>query len=191
MLSIDSTRITRLLLATSLLIGLLGSTFPLETIASGHMCTLACCASRAPHAAGSCMNDSCRAVFGKDLTEHHRTSYAQFVEPLCGLSRVMRRRPSSRYTAPQSSSDTRTPEAHLSSTTISSPCQRDCGSCGSGFADSFRQRNAAAVAHAYRSRLPSITRRGKIRAALAETLEALIHQCVPRAPPVSFPNDQT
>src|SRR5690349_10464722 len=51
--------VVRTVLAVSLLLAFLASSFPLTTIASGPMCTLACCAGRPPHAAGSCMNGSC------------------------------------------------------------------------------------------------------------------------------------
>jgi hypothetical protein len=49
----------RALLAIMLLLTLVGGTIVLPAAASGPLCTLACCAGRAPHAAGSCMEGSC------------------------------------------------------------------------------------------------------------------------------------
>src|SRR4051794_5140490 len=83
--------IARVFLATILLLGFVASTLPLESIASGPLCTLSCCAGRAPHAAGSCMNGSCHAFLGKDSSHHRAPVGTQVNEQLCGLARAVRR----------------------------------------------------------------------------------------------------
>lgn len=83
-------RIARALLGAMLFFSVLASSFPLATLASGPMCTLACCAGRAPHAAGSCMNGSCHAFLTghtKKIHIHHEAPTEQ-AEQLCGLSRL-------------------------------------------------------------------------------------------------------
>ena len=69
--------VSRLLVGATLLLSLLASSFPLGTLASGPMCTLACCAGRAPHAAGSCMNGSCHAF----LTGHPNKGHIHHERP--------------------------------------------------------------------------------------------------------------
>jgi hypothetical protein len=51
----------RALLAAMLLLSLVAGSIVFPAAASGPLCTLACCAGRAPHAAGSCMDGSCDA----------------------------------------------------------------------------------------------------------------------------------
>ena len=61
----------RTILAVTLLLTLLtGNIVWSAASAGGPMCTLACCAGRAPHAAGSCMNGSCQA----GVSEHDHAS---------------------------------------------------------------------------------------------------------------------
>ncbi len=59
--------VLRATLAVSLLIVLVGAGLVLPAAASGPMCTLACCAGRAPHVAGSCMQGSCAT----QPSDHH------------------------------------------------------------------------------------------------------------------------
>src|ERR1700687_1161307 len=80
----------RIVLAAALLLALVSSTFPVAALASAPMCHLACCAGRAPHAAGSCMNGSCHAFLTghtKKIHIHHEAPTEQ-TEQLCGLSRL-------------------------------------------------------------------------------------------------------
>jgi hypothetical protein len=187
-------RVARIILAGTLLFGILASALPLTTIASGPMCTLACCASRAPHAAGSCMNGSCHAnllIRSKPTHSHHQL-LAPESERLCGLPRLTARMsPSSlRVVAmarsTQGSRNDTQDQANLSASTIGKRCQPDCGSCASGFANPNRQRNPAALAYAIRPRPPSSIRLADVEASLTRKLSALCRQCAPRAPPLSF-----
>jgi hypothetical protein len=69
--------VLRATLAISLLAVLLGAGWILPAAASGPMCTLACCAGRAPHAAGSCMQGSCETE-SSDHHAHHQQSQSEF-----------------------------------------------------------------------------------------------------------------
>lgn len=57
----NATIAARATLAATLLLMLVAGSIVWPAAASGPLCMLACCASRAPHAAGSCMHGSCKA----------------------------------------------------------------------------------------------------------------------------------
>src|SRR5437773_12232223 len=83
-------RVARAVLGATLLFSILTSSFPLATLASGPMCTLACCAGPSAHVAGSCMNGSCHAFLTghtKKIHAHHEAP-TEKTEELCGLSRL-------------------------------------------------------------------------------------------------------
>src|SRR5437660_6780439 len=78
-------RWARLILAVLLLAGLASTAAPLITNASGTLCKLSCCAGRAPHAAGSCMNGACHTFLRK--SQSGRLHVRPQVEHYCGLPR--------------------------------------------------------------------------------------------------------
>lgn len=172
-------------LATVLLAGLLASIFPLETLATGQMCNLACCAGRAPHAAGSCMDGSCHAALRKLSSQIHSSHREHVSEQLCGLAQFARKLNSRAHnkTPGVSSQKSESGPQQLSSSTITKPCRPDCGSCASGFTNPNRQRNTAAVIA--RTRPPSDVRLTAIRCSLTRQLRALCRHFGPRAPPLS------
>jgi hypothetical protein len=73
----------------TLLLSILWANIPTASLASGPMCNLACCAGRAPHAAGSCMNGSCHAfLMGRaETSKIHVHLPVHESEQLCGLPR--------------------------------------------------------------------------------------------------------
>ncbi len=178
-------RVVRAALATAMLAALLASIAPLETFAIGPMCTLACCAGRAPHAAGSCMDGSCLAAIGKRANHNHHFQ-REVKEHLCGSSLQMRRRLSR---GSRNESLIRTAielrPAQVSSTIITKPCVPECGSCASGFAASD-YRNHAAVSRRYRVQPTSVSEVANIRLALLLTPAAALRQHPPRGPPITF-----
>src|SRR5947207_11295032 len=119
-------RIARVVFAAILLAGLAASVLPLETIAAGPACTLSCCAGRAPHAAGSCMNGSCHAVLRK-ASPHTHHAQNEGGEQLCGWSfstrRLLALAKTSLKPAPTESSP-----GQFASNTIGKPCLPECGS---------------------------------------------------------------
>ena len=180
--------VASLTLAMALLAALLASTLPLETVAAGPMCKLACCAGRAAHAAGSCMDGSCHAVRSRTPAHIHRPERTQVVEPLCAADRVVRRLMSSRWSKAVSGQSAKhgSGERQLLSTAIKRLCEPDCGSCASGIAGSYSERNVAVAARAQTPRPPFDVRQLDALSALNQTLHALCRQCAPRAPPLSF-----
>jgi hypothetical protein len=194
-------RAARVLLGSTLLLSILWANIPSAAIASGPMCTLTCCAGRAPHAAGSCMNSSCHAFLaGHNQTLHVHKTPIQTAEPLCGLSSV--RKNVSRLlfteavaTEPSQDSDsnyshetsnTDADHASVSTGTLTKPCQPDCGACASGFASSKRQRHAATLGHANRPHPPFGVRLANVDYRPTQKLSALCRRGAPRGPPLPF-----
>ena len=171
--------VVRVTLATFLLLGVLGGMFPLETLASAPTCALACCAARAPHAAGSCLNGSCHAVPGK-----RKQLRARLREQLCSSRLSAREVARKRYPTIIVAEKTTPADAEVYSSTISKPCSSDCGSCTSSFDNSESQRSAALIAHTPLAKPPSGIQQLNARSALNQTLNALCRQCAPRAPPI-------
>jgi hypothetical protein len=185
--------------ALLLLIAVLASALPLSTVASGPTCTLTCCEGRAPHAAGSCMNGSCQAVIAGPIKRVHLHEAApQQTEQLCGLpvlkGKTARVRPiQSLITRPFASTSRSLGTGHgaldqasVSTNAFTKPCQPDCGSCASGFMNSNRQRNSAAVAYADRPRPPSAAGLRNFKFGLTQALSAMLRQAAPRGPPPFF-----
>jgi hypothetical protein len=177
-------RVSRVILGSTLLLAILSANIPSSVIASGSICTLTCCAGRAPHAAGSCMHGSCNAV----LSTGHKTSKVHRVNPthseqFCGLSRRVVTKSVARLLVNRTPQPARSDPA--SAAAFVKPCQPDCGGCASGFANSNHKRNAATLAHAVRPRPPTdglfdfASQRKQI-------LNPLCRQGAPRGPPFSF-----
>ena len=180
-------RIARATLATLLLAALLASVAPLDTFATGPMCTLDCCAGRAPHAAGSCMDGTCHAALRK-RANHSHPSQTGIGERLCSSSlHMLRRLPlgSTNKTPPRPTNTERKKAPQLSSNTVSKPCLPDCGGIGSSFA-AADYRNHAAVGRGQQLRPNTGTDAANGYLALLVTPTALLRQHAPRAPPISF-----
>ena len=142
-LCVQRARFFRVSLALLVLLTFLSSIFPPTTIAGGEMCQLACCAGRAPHAAGSCMNGSCHAFLSraKHIAHHELPPVLRETESLCGLkqstlaperSRKVLRRASLVFKAPSKASGALA-YPYIETASLSQPCRPDCGSCISSF----------------------------------------------------------
>jgi hypothetical protein len=176
----------RLGLAVLLLVGFLANLAPLVPVSAGSTCTLECCAGRAPHAAGSCMNGSCQAVLSTHKTgTAHRKIPAQD-DKLCGFNRAVATKIVGRLSVNRAPRPAKSDQATISAAAFVKPCQPDCGGCASGFASSNRQRNSATMAHAARPRPPTDLHLLDFGRHGAQTLAALCRQCAPRGPPVFF-----
>jgi hypothetical protein len=178
-------KIARRALAIALLAGLLASIFPSETLATAPMCTLACCAGRAPHAAGSCMDGSCQAALRKRSTHSHGAR-PPVREQFCGFSSLTRRHVSLRGAnlMPAGQSQTKSHHSQLASFAINKPCRPDCGGCASGFAS--LNRNHAAAARGDRQRATSHHQSANSYILPLRTLTGARRRSAPRGPPVSF-----
>jgi hypothetical protein len=184
--------VARIVLAATLLFGVLASTFPLATIASGPRCELTCCAARAPHAAGSCMHGSCRAILNSEAkaVPAHLVTVSQEAEPLCGLHPLTTRAfPSFRFyssTASYPDPERGRQNAKVSSSSVEKPCEPNCGSCVTGYTSPHRKRDSAALADANQPRLPSLAGLLNPEIDLIRQLNALSRKSAPRGPPLSF-----
>jgi hypothetical protein len=173
-------RIARVVFAAILLAGVAASVLPLETIAAGPACTLSCCAGRASHAAGSCMDGSCHAVLKRASRQTHHAK-DEGGEQLCGLSFSARRLLALAKTSLRPA-PTESGPAQFASNTIGKPCLPECGSCATASANSKSDRQILSAA-SVRQTSPPAHAAQSARAALSRTLSAICRQCAPRAPP--------
>lgn len=196
-----ATRISRLVLGAALLLSILSANIPSALVASSPMCNLACCAGRAPHAAGSCMNGSCHAnllAHGHGSHMHHQ-SPALKTEQLCGLPKLVARASSLSLRlaaidhsvsgiSPERSTETKTAQKapvgpSLSALSVGKPCQSDCGAGTLSSSNQRRPRESATHSFANRVRPPS--KPGSLVAAnnFIYARDAIRWQANPRAPP--------
>ena len=189
--------VARTILAALLLLTLLSASLPPTAIASSPMCHLACCAGRAPHAAGSCMNGSCHAfLMGRAKTSKiHLQLPVHESEQLCGLRRsttrnsVVSLRGSTARTLAASferSRGGRAPDAaSVSTSTVGKPCQPDCGTGTFSSSSQSRPRDSGAISYADKPRPLSTARHEHSSFNRAKTLDALCRRSRPRGPPIS------
>ena len=198
-------QVARAILAATLLLALLSSSFPSSVFASGQMCELACCAGRPPHAAGSCMNGSCHTgLLGGSKTIHlHLRIANQESDPLCGRIRVtaagtlkFRQVQGTGAGSFDNSSDdsadsngsrrSQTEKRMLSVTVLTKPCQPDCGAGTFSYSSQRRSRDSAATSSLHKPRGPSSLQVTYTADDLAKALDALCERSRPRGPPTFF-----
>jgi hypothetical protein len=176
----------RLGLAVVLLIGFLSSIAPLTPVSAGSLCRLECCAGRAPHAAGSCMNGSCHAVLSIYKTATPRRVTRVQHDEFCGLDRMLAMKVIAHRRVEHSPRPAKSDPAMISAAAFVKACQPDGDGCASGFANSNRQRNSVAITDADRPLGPTVIRLSNPGYDRSRILEALCRQCAPRGPPVSL-----
>jgi len=170
---------TRLTLAVFLLAGLASTAAPLITNASGTVCTLSCCAGRAPHAAGSCMSGACHAFLHRSQSTRSHV-HLQPAEHYCGLDRFDK-------AAQTATSRIRTTPGHETIRlrgAFTSPCEADCRTCGATFGNFYHGRNFAIAA--YRPEALTGQRQLDLNAGPVLTCSAHSKGCAPRGPPKHF-----
>jgi hypothetical protein len=190
-------RVARVILGATLLLSILWANIPTASLASGPMCHLACCAGRAPHAAGSCMNGSCHAFLKsrvKTSRIHLQLPFHES-EQLCGLPRsttgnsVASLRGSTALALAASSErarGSRAPDAaSVSMSTVGKPCQPDCGTGTFSSSSQSRPRDSGAISYRDKPRPPSTARHEHSSFSRAKTLDALCQSSRPRGPPIS------
>jgi hypothetical protein len=169
-------------MASVLLSAFLSGIVPLAAATAGSLCTLECCARRAPHASGSCMKGSCQAPLPASRARRHHAPLEK-AERFCGLPRKIHL---SSFTTVPAEARLSGSSDHLSSMALESPCQLDCGGCTSGFANSNRSRNSAAVVGDSRPRPPVNNHLSDFNYYRIRILETQCRQGAPRGPPISF-----
>jgi hypothetical protein len=201
----------RAILAVALLLILVGGSIVLPIAAAGGpVCTLACCAGRAPHAAGSCMHGSCETevsapsrASGSSYQAHHH----DMQQPAQALSEDVPQLfagatasvggsdtlevPTIEAAPYNSSADTSANAVEgnragrSAITAVVKPCQADCGACASSFSPSKWSRNTTTLAGFNRLAPPSPVKLANRRQFLALARSPFYRQSVPRGPPFS------
>jgi hypothetical protein len=163
---------TRAMVALTLVTAVACAVIPLAS-ASGNVCKLECCAGRATHAAGSCMNGTCHAALriqGKTI----RRTMTPPVDELCGLKSLTHR---FHVTAIPTQSNAPTGNQQ-SISRVGQRCEPNCGSC-SGGSNSFKDKTAVA---AVRNPRPVIVL-SLINSRLTALRDAPTSEYSPRGPP--------
>ena len=205
----------RAILAITLLLMLVAGSITWPAAASGPLCTLACCAGKAPHAAGSCMQGSCQSGVAAHHPAHQRSSHAQHhhehqpaeeSDPSSALPGAIASVGGSEIddvpTIDATSYDasaghgwqTETAEGAadrssapgMSATFLSKPCEADCGACAPGFGASKRPRSAATLEGASHAKPLSPINSLVGTRSVTHIRSALGRQSIPRGPPFLF-----
>jgi len=185
--------ITRSFLVAVLSLAFLGGSFQLAQSASGSLCTLSCCAGRSPHAAGSCMNGSCRAPL-KIGRHDHAHVYNPTSDQFCGVERNatrrgswLRRTVSRDIRSANDARDQSKQSTNLATTVagVTKPCDPTCGAGLSTSSTQTRPRESAAGAFADRPRPPTHSQIIAAPFTLAKLLKGLWRQRGPRGPPTA------
>jgi hypothetical protein len=191
----------RVILGATVVFAILWSSIPSSVFATAPLCNLACCAGRAPHAAGSCMDGSCHPnLFAHRKTIHiHREAPVPQPEQLCGLQKLAARASfwsplwaprhhsgliiNSERSAEDQASQTAPGRANVSSSTLRNPCEPDCGAGTLSSTNQRRPRESAADSRADRAR--PLSNPGLLTGAntFIYAREAIRWQANPRAPP--------
>jgi hypothetical protein len=169
--------VARIFLAALLLTAFAAGIVPLVPVLAGSTCQLECCAGRAPHAAGSCMDGSCQANLS---APHTRRASAAQDDELCGLPKKIDTKSFSR-TRIKSSAPVSFDQ--VASAVFDQPCPPDCGGCASSSTKTNRQRNSAAIVSANRPRPPTAAGLSNSSSHATKTFGAQCRQGAPRGPP--------
>lgn len=184
----------RWFVASVLSVSLFAAFVPLSAASSVKLCAMACCSSKAPHAAGACSSGLAKLL--KKVQPQ--------AEELCGLDHVVISQ-HARFVLPQADEDL-APEscgmqsdasAHstafdkkdgqgVSARALQNPCVADCGICSPVYNRQPRPREQATTAWAGRARPPSSF--SLIRSLTSQTPAVRGHceQAQPRGPPTSL-----
>ncbi len=172
-------RVGGIAIALLLAAGFFFSMVPIASVSAGNICTLACCAGRTPHAAGSCMNGTCHAAIR--LRKRTNRFATEPTEKLCGL-KTFKARNVDRTVVPPQRSDSQPSSLQVSM--LVRPCQPDCGGA-SGFVSSYSPGKAVTTSAADQPR-PLALSRSLAAFNRAHTLEVLCRECAPRGPPTKY-----
>jgi hypothetical protein len=119
---------------------LLSTLVPLSTASSTKLCTMACCAGKAPHLAGSCMHDACESPLPQvALRVSGRKEHLCGEEVLSGAKPVVKRKLPTRSARKAS-------ESSHAVTSVRKPCPPDCGAAICSSTNQRRQRDLLAPA---------------------------------------------
>ena len=184
--------IARSVLAAVLSLAFFGGSFQLARSASGSLCTLTCCAGRAPHAAGSCMNGSCRAAL-RSVPRDHAHVYNHTSDQFCGVERISTRKSSllrlavTRDLSAAKDAQGQSQQSANPATTVAGvtkPCDPTCGGGMSTSSTQNRPRESAATAFADKPRPPTQSQILEASCACKKILNGFWRERCPRGPPI-------
>lgn len=180
--------VARAFIVLAVLLTLVGSNLVFTATATGELCTLACCAGRAPHAAGSCMQGSCAqstrgsAHHGHDQADETSSeANPAFVAGAHGSD--MDDVPTVEASAPVAGN---TASPNFSAAALSAPCSPDCGACTSAFELTKRPRNSSADSGSQRQHQPEFVVLSKSRSSIVSSRAGFVQLHSPRGPPLFF-----
>src|ERR1051326_29986 len=173
----------QVILAALLLCAIASLCLPLAPVFADSNCRLACCAGRAPHAAGSCAKGSCRAAL-------HAPSPRRFTGPsetFCGAARRLSLIAVSQVAKVVNSASIN--ESDLpkgSAAALIAPGAPDCRGIVSVCVNLKGQHDSASVTYTENAPPPANICFGKLRENLARARDASGRRYAPRGPPVFF-----
>jgi hypothetical protein len=121
----QSGNVARIALAIALAAAFVCAALPLASVSASNACHLECCAARAPHAAGSCLNGSCHAAIGPHQKKSGRSIQLAPAEEFCGLKRLA-------ISTAYRPIPTGLNASQSTVATVTAPCDAGCGSFAAG-----------------------------------------------------------
>jgi hypothetical protein len=194
-----------------LLLLLVSSSIVWPAAASSPLCTMACCAGKTPHAAGSCVHSACETGISTDTPKasshehsHHHDSQkavapdskgeeslilAGVTGGACGAD--MEEVPTIEAAPVQADEELpntaeRKTDQAFSATVVSQPCEAGCGACTSSFAAPNRSRNALALSGVKNPPVPHSSKYADHNRPLTFAASMICRESVPRGPPAAF-----
>jgi hypothetical protein len=171
------------LLALLLIAGFISAVAPIASVFAGNTCALACCAGRAPHAAGSCMDGTCHAAVRVRNKTSRFSSEPTTIEKLCGV-KSLKVTNLARTIVPRQAQPGKSQPSWLEASMWIRPCEPDCRAATFSTANQRRPREKAGLSFADRGRRPSALRSLATQNIFVYQCDALRWQANPRAPPV-------
>ncbi len=167
----------KVLVAVILLLGMLATVVPVQSVSASTACRLACCAKRAPHAAGSCADGACHTSLKHNRRQSRLRATQDHGAELCGLSGKADKKTKSRLEAEPPPARDQSPQVEKA---FGSPCPTECGGT---LANSRTQRNAVAIL-SLPAASPIARSRAGFTSADQQPFQTAHRNCVPRGPPV-------
>lgn len=198
--------VARILIAATLTVALVSGIAPLGLSSSEALCTMSCCAGKAPHKAGTCTHGTCEVDFsaqqpqkpsvekeehcgaGKSLTTQHGDMHGHDA-PSPSKDKSARAGHQHHQTGslaqeqlPKSSSQQAT---SVIASMLTKPCPPNCGAGICSYSSQSRPRDSAALSDAGRPRPPSSLSLRQTSYNPAKGLDVLCRRSRPRGPPIS------
>lgn len=191
--------ILRPVLLLSLLISVLSSAVPLSSATGSHLCTMACCAAKPPHEAGTCIMLACEIKPSSSRKQKRKTG-----DPMCGSNMPSADRsdiqmaemateqsPSSDrlsiaefdFSHTDSSQEGESGSPSIAAAAFTTPCPPDCGGATCSFTTQNRTRHLAALGFAARPRPPALIQKLRSSNRRSFAVAILCRKSSPRGPP--------